>query len=193
MARLLCLIVAGCTVVACASEPTPEQTSGDEDPIEEQESAEDAPAMALRGEDAVGFARMDPSLEECSMELEVEPETWRIGPNTTMVWVPCELGAYQPTGALFLITDEGETERLALPYWDGQGTMLSEYATGLFQFDPNTGVAEDLIRYRGVGDCGRRLRYEVSSAGLTLLEHREQSCDTEGVLPDEWPVRYPTP
>lgn len=193
-------IVVGAALGACTSEPVVEEraveesSSGDEElpPPEEQ-----LPVEALRPEDAIGFAQMDPSREEdeCMLddELGVAPNAWRISETRTLVWLPCQRGAYQVTGAVFLVGDDGETERLALPYPHPTGDMLSELQTGELTYDPSTRIAVDTIRYRGLGDCGRQLRYEVGSIGLTLIEHREKPCDDEPGEggPSTWPVVYP--
>ena len=192
-ALVLIMLVACGPATEESDEVVTEGTNGDETPPPPDEQL---PVEALRPQDAIGFAQMDPSREEdeCMLddELQVSAEAWRISETRTLVWLPCQRGAYQVTGALFLVGDDGETERLALPYPHPEGDMLSEMQTGEFTFDPSTRVGVDLVRYRGLGDCGRQLRYEVGSIGLTLMEHRERSCDDAGEGgPDTWPVLFP--
>lgn len=202
-------------ISACGSSqgPTAAATAGDPDESSgggevasssfssssEDEDAAEVPPEALRPEDAIGFARMDPSLDEMGClppeELDLEPAAWRLD-GATLVWVPCRVGAYQPSGALFLVRDDGRTERLALPYADAEGGVLTDEATGEVRYDPSAGELVDLVRFRGLGDCGRQLRFRVSATGLTLLEHREQPCasdgeDAEHGGPETWPVRFP--
>lgn len=193
----LLFIVAACTPEPVEQEQheTHEDTTGDELPPAEEQ----LPVEALRPQDAIGFAQMDPSREEdeCMLddELGIDAQAWRISEARTLVWLPCQRGAYQVTGALFLVGDDGETERLALPYPHRAGDMLSELQTGELTYDPDTRIAVDLVRYRGLGDCGRRLRYEVGTVGLTLVEHREKACSDEPSEggPATWPVLYPRP
>ncbi|MAC28195.1 MAG: hypothetical protein CMH59_17230, partial [Myxococcales bacterium] len=173
--------------------------------VGEEVAPEDLPteeeAAPLRPEDALGFASMHPSLEDDGClapdELDAEAEAWRVGPGAHLVWQPCHQGAYQVRGALFLVHDSGEVERLALPYAAPDGAILTEAATGTWRFDPGTREGVDTVRFRGVGDCGRQLRYRVDeSGGLTLLEHREEPCDDtppEAIGPAGWTVRYPPP
>ncbi len=173
-----------------------EQTAGsDAASLEGRSDESGTSAEALRPEDAVGFARMDPALDEMGClpleELTPAPQAWRLG-RATLVWVPCRAGAYQTTGVLFLVHDDGVTERLSLPHAHAGGVATAE-ATGEVRYDPSTGELVDLVRFRGVSDCGRRLRFRVTTAGLTLLEHREQPCTDEGEHggPETWPVRFP--
>lgn len=178
---------------------TTNNSGGGEDTEELPPIEEQLPVEALRPQDAIGFAQMDPSREddECTIEDFDDAQAWRINETRTLVWLPCQRGAYQVSGALFLVGDDGETERLALPYPHASGDTLSEMHTGEFSYDPQTRVAVDFVRYRGLGDCGRQLRYEVGSIGLTLVEHREQACSdepsSESVGPASWPRIYPAP
>ncbi len=194
--RLLFLLTVGC--VSATPGASPNETPEPEHVVGDHIAQEDMPLESeepLRPEDAVGFAQMHPSVEddECLAADELpEPSAWRIG-SVHFVWLPCEVGAYQPTGGLFLVGDDGNVERLSLTHVAEDGTMLHRRTTGEFRLNVAEGTAEDLMRYRGLGDCGRLLRYRVGEHGLTLLEHRELSCELgqEGALPGDWPRRYP--
>lgn len=204
-------LLAASQLVACAGgshaddATTPPPAEDGPYTVGEEVAPEDLPteeeAAPLRPEDALGFASMHPSLEDDGClapdELDAEAEAWRVGPGAHLVWQPCRQGAYQVRGALFLVHDSGEVERLALPYATPDGAILTEAATGTWRFDPATREGVDTVRFRGVGDCGRQLRYRVDeSGGLTLLEHREEPCDDtppEAIGPAGWTVRYPPP
>ncbi len=194
-------------IAACAGHGSPaahpsegrgEQASGSDapsvPPSEDWDEAGELRTQALRPEDAIGFARMDPTLDDCrpAEELAIEPRAWRIE-DVMLVWVPCRAGAYQPSGALFLVRDDGTTERLALPYAGPDGGVLTDEATGEIHFDPSARELVDLVRFRGLGDCGRRLRFRVGPDGLMLVEHRERACNDEGHEggPETWPLRFP--
>lgn len=124
-----------------------------------------------------------------------------VNSNESLVVVDCYTGAYQPGVILYLLKEhptqtakmlrvngvqsETDDDGHALPY-----RMFS----GLVHFYQKTGSLEILSKYRGLGDCGRFLRYHYENGGFTLFEFREQpECGANGGLGStdfhHWPIK----
>jgi hypothetical protein len=115
------------------------------------------------------------------------------------VHLVCELGAYQPTGGLFRVASDGETARVPLPLVGADGTAGSSLDVGEIEVDLDARTLTESMRFRGLGDCGRRVRAHLAPDGaLTLVEHREQPCGDDEAAEhvadrDRWPLRGPAP
>jgi len=123
-------------------------------------------------------------------------QAWRASDGGPwLVHVTIAQGAYQPTGELFRVAHEGHVTALEAPLVEDDGSVGTTEVVGEVSFDQHTRVVTDYTRYRGLGDCGRRLRFRLEPDGsLVLVEHHEQSCPADEAGehvtdPDAWPAR----
>jgi len=189
-------------------------THGDEaeEPTGESASAGDTQGLPL-AEWSAAAAEADESFDRAIVEAvyasadacALDPD-WDFAAETTrprlfavdagtLVWLFCELGAYQEVGALYWV-EETRVSLLSLDYVDAAGERSRRDLTGFFEYDPATREVTDSTKYRGLGDCGSFARYRLTAGALELLEHRERECDDdyEGDEPPpmtEWPRRFP--
>jgi hypothetical protein len=139
---------------------------------------------------------------DCSLEAlaEIPPRAWAVGlDGPWLVHLVCGLGAYQPVGELIRVQPDGAAAVVPLPLLDEGGAPTSSLDVGEVEVDLETRTLTESARFRGLGDCGRRVRARIEpDGGLTLIEHREQACSdveaTEHVTDrDRWPLRSPRP
>jgi len=124
----------------------------------------------------------------------------QVSGDKSLVSVECYPGAYQPGIILYLlkedsvrtatllrldgIEEDADDDGKALPY---------QMFDGLVNYRPKTSTLEILQKHRGLGDCGRFLRYHFTNGGFTLFETREQECRTDGRVGstdvDRWPIK----
>jgi hypothetical protein len=138
--------------------------------------------------------------DDCSADAlaQIPARAWAATPSGPwLVHVVCELGAYQPSGSLVRVDASGDTSSVALPLLGEDGAATSTTGVGDVEVELATRTLVESVRYRGLGDCGRRVTTRLEPDGtLTLLEHREQACsDDEGAehVTDRarWPRRGP--
>ncbi len=112
----------------------------------------------------------------------------------------CSLGAYQPT-YLYYIVESSARPRSTGPiefqdYVDsgtpGPNRLSAEQTTevvGLPTYSSGQNKLQVLRRFRGVGDCGLVLTYEIVGTRTVLREARGKlSCDGRGPRdPAKWP------
>lgn len=158
------------------------------------------PARVVEREDQAIARVLEARGSGCSAEAlaQVPARAWPLGPSGPwLVHAVCELGAYQPTGGLFVVRGGGEVERVPLPLVGEDGALTSSLDVGEIEVEPSRHTLTELTRFRGLGDCGRRVRVRLGPDGvLTLLEHREQPCSDDEAAEhvtdrDRWPLRFP--
>lgn len=120
-----------------------------------------------------------------------------LGDASAVVAVVCTFGAYQGTYALVRI-DGQDVGLLTAPALaaDGRPLDVDEGWFGTPDFGGfEEGVLTTFMKSRGLGDCGRFVRYGVGDGDrLTVEEVRERDCLPD--LPDDlpppsaWPVVY---
>ncbi len=123
-------------------------------------------------------------------------QAWRASDGGPwLVHVTVAQGAYQPSGELFRVAHEGHVTPLEAPLVEDDGGVGTTEVVGEIAFDQHARVVTDYTRYRGLGDCGRQLRFRLEPDGsLVLLEHHEQACPADDAGehltdPDAWPAR----
>lgn len=152
---------------------------------------------AVTAEDAIAAVHRHRVAEAEGDEVPtLATQAWRASDGGPwLVHVTIAQGAYQPNGELFRVAHEGHVTPLEAPMIEDDGTVGTTEVVGEIAFDQHTRVVTDYTRYRGLGDCGRRLRFRLEPDGsLTLLEHHEQACPADEAGehltdPDAWPSR----
>jgi Protein of unknown function (DUF1176) len=126
-------------------------------------------------------------------------EFYHISGREYLVFVECYPGAYQPGGVLYLL-QERQTRNAKLLKLEGfdsedrDGNALPySVIDGLTFVDLKRASLEILSKSRGMGDCGRFMRYAYRQGRFLLVEFREQGCRLEGDPGStdyhHWPVR----
>lgn len=114
-----------------------------------------------------------------------------------LVEVQCGRGAYQAS-FLYYVVNAGagapSAESLRFPTFDGVRWRTEQEIAGLPSFDEATREMEIFSKDRGLGDCGRLLRYGFPGGVPTLLWLRMRLCtDTLPEVdaapdPKSWPL-----
>lgn len=111
-----------------------------------------------------------------------------------LIEINCFLGAYQGQSLLYLESPGGQHPTLlSFDQFESPDRGLLEHyrsaeLVGTLDVDASTRQLTVLRRYRGIGDCGQLLTYELSDSDAELLELRHQNCDDGAVLaPQSWP------
>jgi uncharacterized protein DUF1176 len=146
-----------------------------------------------------GFAPSDSS----SAGLEFLPLAAR---GRVLAQVMCSLGAYQPTYLYYVVDTSAMSSparsRVSGPlefqdYVDsgmpGRNRLTAERTTevvGLPTYLPDRRYLRIFRRFRGIGDCGLLLTYEIVDTQAVLREARGKlACDQRGTRdPSRWPV-----
>ncbi|MBX7194792.1 MAG: DUF1176 domain-containing protein [Sandaracinaceae bacterium] len=174
--------LAALALAACASSPSSHEPTTPPSP--RITSAEQAIDAVLASDDCRAEALRDE-----------RPRAFAIGTSAWLVHIVCEQGAYQSVGHLYRVEASGELRLETLPIVSAAGALEHSEEVGEIEVDPSSLVITESVRYRGLGDCGRRVRARITPTGLALVEHREQTeCpdddDAEHVTdPAEWPLR----
>jgi Protein of unknown function (DUF1176) len=144
-----------------------------------------------------GFAPSDSS----SAGLEFLP----LSGGRVVAQVMCSLGAYQPTYLYYVVdtsASSAASSRVTGPlefkdYVDsgtpGPNRLTAEQTTevvGLPEYVPDRRQLRVFRRFRGVGDCGLLLTYEIADTRAVLREARGKlACNGRGPRdPSKWPV-----
>ena len=133
-----------------------------------------------------------PELKDCDQEVLANAEyrgSWRLGPDTVLWSLGCEMGAYNLVSRLFLTDGKGGAVRPArLPPVPGSENDDPDRLVN-DEFDPKTKVLAAFDTGRGIGDCGESARYVWTGRGFALLQAQEMPV-CRGVDPDSWPYTY---
>jgi hypothetical protein len=121
-----------------------------------------------------------------------------------LVQVACAPGAYQGSFVYFRVDAAGAPSGpapLAFPDYADSGEGIRDRLQpeqtvemyGLPSFLPADARLRVLRRFRGLGDCGLLLTYDVTTPAPTLVELRGKlACDGDaGVAPERWPLLEP--
>ena len=144
---------------------------------------------------------------ECEEGFAVLPdrgtgvELFPLPDGRQLVQVACAPGAYQGSFVYFRVDGAGAPTGpapLAFPDYadsgeNGPGRLQPERTVemyGLPTFLPADTRLRVLRRFRGLGDCGLLLTYDVTTPAPTLLELRGKlACDGDASVPPErWPL-----
>lgn len=128
------------------------------------------------------------------------------GASGSLLRISCGALAYQESFAYaWLPPGRLESSRLLqLPGFDpdlGEERLSSAHSVvyGIDEFDRARGELRIFSKYRGAGDCGQWLRFQLAAEGLRLLQWRERDCDAplpedeELPPPQQWPLRDDAP
>ncbi len=124
------------------------------------------------------------------------------GSHGALLRIACGYYAYQES-FIYAWLPAGRLERsrlLVLPGFDpdhGDRTLSSDHSEliGLDEMDRNRGELRIFHKYRGAGDCGQWLLFDIGESGPELRQWRERDCEadppeSEELPPPElWPVR----
>ncbi|WP_374243825.1 hypothetical protein [Zoogloea sp.] len=148
------------------------------------------------------LARLQWSAEDCP---QASPDPERSGVvelpaarGRAYVQILCERWAYQGTSLIYRRTPDGGA-LLSFPQFEseapGQRTRyVSPVLTGsLLGVDPDGQTLRVLRKYRGIGDCGQYLVYQVRGGQVSLKTLRVRECtETPRAFfppPNQWPVK----
>lgn len=109
--------------------------------------------------------------------------------------VECERWAYQSTFYVYLLKQNGEIQLNFEQYESPASGRLERYKSPLIVGEVTFDDSRDSIyifrKYRGPGDCGQLLRYEISGDETILRELRVHECgkipSRESIDPKTWP------
>jgi hypothetical protein len=119
-----------------------------------------------------------------------------LGEGRYLVQVLCYPGAYQPGKLVFVQGPGRSSAPLRLP---GDGEEISPedsipYVNGITEFDRATRELEVFSKSRGIGDCGKLVRFAFPRGVPTVKWQRGQGCgdaDPPIMEPHEWPLIPP--
>ncbi|MBP7394932.1 MAG: hypothetical protein KA945_14000 [Zoogloea sp.] len=148
------------------------------------------------------LARLQWSADDCPPE---SPDPERSGVvelasarGRAYVQILCERWAYQGTSLIYRRTLAGG-ELLSFPQFESEAPgqrirYVSPLLTGtLLGVDPDGQTLRVLRKYRGIGDCGQYLVYQVRGGQVSLKTLRVRECpDAPRAFfppPDRWPVK----
>lgn len=200
--RALLLAVALAALSACADE-APERVEAAQSSPAAQSSTPATEAAALPGtEDRAGWRALLGWPEDCeerrrttvAAEMGAGIEVDTLGEGRYLVQVLCFTGAYQPGKLVFVQGPGRASAPLRLPGYD-EGASSPEasipYVNGLTEFDRATRELEVLSKSRGVGDCGKLVRFAFPDGVPTVKWRRGQECGAAEppiVEPYKWPL-----
>ena len=199
--RALVLAVALAGLSACARE-APERAKAAPAAPSSNPAAQVASLPGL--EDRAGWRALLRWPEDCeerrretvAAEMGAGIEVDTLGGGRRLVQVLCFPGAYQPGKLVFVHGPGSEAAPVRLPgYAEGATTAEDSipYVNGLTTFDRATRELEVLSKSRGVGDCGKLLRFAFPEGVPTIRWQRAQECGVEPPVmePHQWPLLPP--
>lgn len=117
----------------------------------------------------------------------------RLGPRTELWGVPCSIGAYNASYALFVTGPGGSDPRPAVfPTW--RGLPLTEGEQDWLtnpSYNPRTRVLNHFPRGRGIGDCGVIQSWTWTGQGFVQKEEKAMD-DCLGMGSRRWPTTWRT-
>jgi uncharacterized protein len=139
--------------------------------------------------------RSESECEEPSSERlrEIEPITAQLDATTELYAIPCVPAAYQTSYRLYVRerSQTGETGRIKTLYFatytnthHWQGTDL------LFNISVEGGKLTAFMKFRGLGDCGRKGWWTWIDHGYRLDRYKYQE-ECRGIMSEDWPVVFP--
>lgn len=193
--RALVLAVALAALSACADEaPERARVAQSSTPVAELAALPDT-------EDRAGWRALVGWPEDCeerrretvAAEMGAGIEVDTLGEGRYLVQVLCFSGAYQPGKLVFVQGPGRASAPLRLPgYADGATSAEDSipYVNGLTEFDRSTRELEVLSKSRGMGDCGKLVRFAFPEGVPTIKWHRAQECGAEPAImePHQWPL-----
>lgn len=200
--RALLLALAVAALSACA-DGAPERAGAAETQAEAAQSSAPAAGVAALpdAEDRAGWRALLAWPEDCeerrratvAAEMGAGIEVDTLGEGRYLVQVLCYSGAYQPGKLVFVQGPGRASAPLRLPGQDEGGTPEDSipYVNGLTDFDRATRELEVLSKSRGMGDCGKLVRFAFPSGVPTVKWLRAQECgavEPPVVEPHRWPL-----
>lgn len=131
--------------------------------------------------------------ETVAAEMGAGIEVDTLGGGRYLVQVLCFPGAYQPGKLVFVQGPGRASAPLRLPGYDEGATSPEDsipYVNGLTEFDRATRDLEVLSKSRGMGDCGKLVRFAFPDGVPTIKWQRAQECGAEPAImePHRWPL-----
>lgn len=140
---------------------------------------------------------------ECPLAFADDSESGvklrKLGGNASLVDVECERWAYQSTHRFYLRKGDALTaldfEQFESPDTNQLERYRSPLVTGVPLLNPPGQSIDILRKYRGAGDCGQFLRYQIIKDAAILKVLRVRECGAlpvgKPLSPDKWPLRKP--
>jgi hypothetical protein len=199
--RALVLAAALAALSACAAEaPEGEEAPGASPRV--AQSSTPAAVEALPGtEDRAGWRALLGWGDDCeerrrttaAAEMGAGIEVDTLGEGRYLVQVLCYPGAYQPGKLVFVQGPGRASAPLRLPGHDDGGSPEDSipYVNGLTEFDRDTRELEVFSKSRGMGDCGKLVRFAFPGGVPTVKWQRGQECGAAEppiMEPHRWPL-----
>ena len=202
MMRALVLAAALAALSACAAEAPEGVEAGGTTSRAAQGSAPATQVAALPGtEDRAAWRALLGWAEDCeerrrttvAAELGAGIEVDTLGEGRYLVQVLCYSGAYQPGKLVFVQGPGRSSTPLRLPGYDDGGAPEDSipYVNGLTDFDRATRELEVFSKSRGMGDCGKLVRFAFPGGVPTVKWLRGQECGSAEppiMEPHRWPL-----
>jgi hypothetical protein len=200
--RALVLAAALAALTACAADAPEREDAAQGSSTAAQSSTPKAEVAVLPGtEDRAGWRALLGWGEDCeerrrataAAEMGAGIEVDTLGEGRYLVQVLCYPGAYQPGKLVFVQGPGRASAPLRLPGDDEGGSPEDSipYVNGLTEFDRATRELEVLSKSRGMGDCGKLVRFAFPGGVPTVKWQRGQECgDAEPPImePHQWPL-----
>ena len=194
------LALALAALSACADE-APERAEAAQTTSQTAQSSAPVAAALPGAEDRAGWRKLLGWAEECeesrrstvAAEMGSGIEVDTLGEGRYLVQVLCYPGAYQPGKLVFVQGPGSASAPVRLPAYDDGGSPEDSipYVNGLTTFDRATRELEVFSRSRGIGDCGKLVRFAFPGGVPTVKWLRGQECgDAEPPImePHQWPL-----